>query len=418
MKKLLFCLIILTFSGSSFAIFKLGSVSINLFRVAFGFFCLAALLYARPKNLDFPGENFYKLLLFAIGAVLMLTFMFVYSIPRWIEGTLFMIINLLLIIFIVMFTDDINDVNNYMKAYAIGVLINMIISVYEYSTRIHVISSNYLTAYEMGTWQYSALSKAPTALLYNPNNVGVAVLLGLPYIGAFRDKKTGSVSLFKKSVWFLLSVYVAFATGSRGSILLVSIVVFAYILLERIRASKKLFGIIFIAVIACVVVYANSEFILKQLEYSGLTRQDSLIDVGTDKSRIDSIVGGFQAARDNWFFGSGPLSAERALYRAIGKGYSIHNFWIEWLITMGLPGMICFLAMYIRAIKSMFRSKTYQSKIVLVSLLTFMFASMIPPTIVTLNFVWIIFGFSIAIEKLDSLQAERASVNENVSDIK
>ena len=415
MKKLLFCLIILTFSGSSFSVFRLGSVSINLFRIAFGLFCLAALLYARPKNLNFPGKGFYKLLLFAIGAVLMLTFMFVYSIPEWIEGTLFMVINLLLILFIVMFTDDINDVNNYMKAYAIGVLINMIISVYEYSTRTHVISSNYLAAYEMGTWQYSTLSKAPTALLYNPNNVGVAVLLGLPYIGAFADKKTESVSLVKKSVWFLLCAYVAFATGSRGSILLIFVVIFAYILLERIRTSKKLFGIIAIVFVVCVVAYANSEFILKQLGYSGLAGQDTIIDATTDKSRIDNIVGGFEAVKNNWFFGSGPMSAERALYKTIGKNFSIHNFWVEWLITMGLPGMICFLMMYIRAIKSMFRSKTYQSKVVLVSLLTFMAASMIPPTIITLNFVWIIFGFSIAIEKLDLLESEKANVNTNVS---
>ena len=37
----------------------------------------------------------------------------------------------------------------------------------------------------------------------------------------------------------------------------------------------------------------------------------------------------------------------------------------------------------------------------------FAFASMVPPTIMTLNFIWLIFGFGIAIEKFDCLEREK-----------
>lgn len=411
MKKFLFILIMLTFAGSSFSIIEIGPIAFNIFRIFFMFFCALHIFNKKPQNLQFSGRVFYKYLFAVFMFFVFLTLAMRFDTAQWLSGFVFLIINIALIYFVVMYSDDMNDVDRYMKAYAIGLLINMIVGVYEYNTQNHIITSNYLSEY-LYTDQYYSLSKAPTAFLYNPNNLGVAVVLGVSFGGVLKKQSKKSASLLIKAIWFVLCTYIAFATGSRGAILLIVVAIITYMILERVHTLKKIMGLFLLMITVTVILYANSEFIIKQLQYSGLLSQNTLIDSTIDKGRINTILGGFAAAKNHFFLGTGPMSAEIALYRETGIYFSIHNFWIEWLMTMGIPGMICFLILYFRCIGKMFMSQTYQSKIILTSLIVFFGACMVPPTISTLNFIWLLFGFSIAIEKFDSIEKEKMRIEQ------
>lgn len=407
MKILLSILIMLTFSGSSFTIIKVGSVTLTLFRVFFMIFCLFHILNKSKPKIEFGGGKFYKKLLMIFIFFSAITFGMKYSFGEWFSGTIFIFINLCLIYFIVLYSDSMKDINKYMIAYFIGISANILVSIFEYKTGLHVIPENYLAEYREGTWEYMMLSRAPTAFLYNPNNVGVAVLMGIPFIGALEKpgmKKIYSISIHL--VWFLLSGYTILATGSRGAILFMMLAIFLYILLRNGAIYKKILIVASLFFVLMFVIRASGRYIFTQLAYSGLLSQNSIFDTFNEGIRLTLIEGGFEAAKNNLFIGAGPGSAEMTVWEQTGIYFPIHNFWIEWLITQGLVGMICFIVLYIRLVIAMIKSKNKESKIVLCSFFIFVIISIIPPTLITLNFVWIIFGFGIAIEKINSKNRE------------
>ena len=407
MKRLLFILIMLTFAGSSFAVIKTEAVTINVFRIFFLLFCAMHMFNKKPENVKFSNKKFYKNLMFAFMFFMAITYGLKFNASKWLNGFIFILIDIFLMYFIVMYSETLSDVDYYMKAFAIGLLVNMVVAVYEYNTQNHIISTNYLVDYMDSEWAYEALAKAPTAFLYNPNNIGVAVVLGVPFGNYLKIAKKRSTNLLIKTLWFILCTYVAFATGSRGAILLVFFSIIMTLLFERTDAARKIAGIVGIMLVVMFLLYANSDYIMRQLKYSGLLGQTSLIDSKTDASRIKLIEGGLIAAKKYLYLGTGPMSAEAAIYKEANIYGSVHNFWIEWLVNQGLGGMICFVVLYLHCLKSMLISKAPQSKAVLASLILFAFASMVPPTIMTLNFIWLIFGFGIAIEKFDCLEREK-----------
>ena len=398
MKKFLCLLIFSTFFGSSFHIFTVGSITLNLFRILFLIFvfCHFALGW---QNTDNPISKRYINILFMLIFFNLFTLFFTPSVSAWINGSIGYAINIFLIYFVYVYTETDKDLNNYILSFVSGLLMTMLISVYEYLTQNHVASDNYLNEYSTSSWQYDVLGRAPTAFLYNPNNIGFAVILGLCF-GLYFTKLFKFVWIIF-GAWSALCVYVSFATGSRGAIILVFLSIVLCVFFGTRALTKRLL-IAFTAIVIGFILYnVFEDFIFKQLQSSGLLIADSLSDLSD--GRFELIKGALKAAWDNKFVGTGPGTAELVLKGSYGFTVpSVHNFWAEFLLTEGIVPLIIFLVFYIRCIKVQFvlRYNDIKNTVILISLLMFSVAVFIPPTVITLNFIWLIFGFSLAAEKL------------------
>lgn len=407
MKKFLCILIIATFLGSSFSIFTVGSITFYAFRVLFVLFVLCHLIKG-TKLYKYPFMSKYQIILIAFALFTVFTLLQTPGMTHWLDGCVFLIINVCLIYFIYYYTDTDQDINQYVFSFMIGLLMTILIAIYEYKTGNHIIANNYLSPYSTMDWQYSALSKYPTGFLYNPNNIGVAMLIGLSFGTIFLKKEKFKDGILF-TVWTALCIYVALSTGSRGAIVFIFIALLMSIITLSQRSDKKLFGVLVLIGIGIIAYNVFNDIIWLQLERSGLLIA-KLGQSADDDGRWQLIRYAFDAALNSWFMGTGPKTAEVILRENYGLiNSSVHNFWMEMLLTEGIGGTLCFIAFYFRCIKVQWKlRKEYKaSNSVLVALLMFSIACVIPPTVITLHFIWLIFGFSLAIEKLYYLQTEK-----------
>ncbi len=407
MKQCLCVLIAATFAGSSFVLFEIGGISFYLFRILFLIFTAAHLFfYTRQNDMQKKVSRIYTGLLTVLCFYLPITLILTPSYSAWINGAIVIAINVLLIYYVVYYTETEQDLSRYIKVFVFGLLINLLIAVYEYQTGNHVVSSNYLSPYAEGTWEYETLSAAPTAFLFNPNNLGVAAVLGIPFAkAAFGEGRT----LFSKGacvllrlLYMVLCLYIAFATGSRGAILLSVGCFFVTIFAQQKTFIRRFFSILGVLLFVVILYNGFSDFILKQLNYAHLGEGQSIISTA-DSGRFEIYQRGWQLAKDSWFLGTGPLTAEAALLQRFGSSRFIHLFWLETLITLGAVGLVCVVIFYARCLFVSFAARNTcraLSGAVTVALLFFSIACIIPPTIFTQHFIWLLFGFAVALEKL------------------
>ena len=399
MKNFLCILIISTFLGSSFNIFTIGSLTINIFRIIFLLFLAAhCILNLKSTNtakspVAIKYKNYLSFLVFFNLFTLFQTPDFL----DWINGCVFYSINILLIYFVYIYTDSRKDLEKYIKAFILGIILTIVVSIYEYITGNHIISTNYFSDYNTVSWQYELLSLAPTGFLYNPNNIGVVMILGLGF-GLYFTKKLRGWLFF--SVWVALCIYVSFATGSRGAIILIFLAILLSVFFGTKGFLKKNIIFIFLIILGVLLFTVFNDFIFEQLKRAGFSSGDNSI---SSDSRWDLIRYVLKSCVKTAFLGTGPMTAETVLRNNFNLSMSaVHNFWAEFLLTQGIGSFICFIAFYLRCIKVQWRLRANDtiSPAVLVALIMFALTVFIPPTVITLYFVWLIFGFSIAAEKL------------------
>lgn len=399
MKNFLCLLIFSTFLGSSFELFKIGPVTFTAFRIIFILFVIFHILLIgkNTNNRNSPVAKKYINYLAIILFFNLFTLIQTPSFLDWINGCIFYAINILLISFVYIYTDNKKDLSKYIISFILGIFMTIVISIYEYKTGNHIISANYFSIYSTSSWEYQVLSLAPTGFLYNPNNIGTLMILGLGF-GLYFIKNNKGWLLF--AVWSALCVYVSFATGSRGAIILIFISIIISVLLGVKGALRKNFLLFFLLILGSFLFVKFNGFIFEQLDRSGLLTSKN--DFSSD-SRWQLIRLAMKACVETIFLGTGPMTAEAVLIKYFNLSMaSVHNFWIELLLTGGIGIFICFVAFYFRCIKVQWKLRfndTANSPI-LVALIMFAAAVFIPPTVVSLNFVWLIFGFSIATEKL------------------
>ena len=399
MKNFLCVLIFSTFLGSSFNIFTIGSLTINIFRMIFLFFLMVhCILNSDSTNTEeSPVAIKYKNYLWFIVFFNIFTVFQTPDFLDWVNGCVFYAINILLIYFVYIYTESKKDLEKYIKAFILGIMLTIVVSIYEYITGNHIISTNYFSEYSNLSWQYELLSLAPTGFLYNPNNIGVVMVLGLGFGLYFTEKIEGWLFF---SVWAALCIYVSFATGSRGAIVMIFLAILFSVFLGTKGYLKKNIILIFLIILGIYLFTVFNDFIFEQLKRAGFSNGNNSI---SSDSRWDLIRYVLKSCVNTVFMGTGPMTAETVLRNNFNLSMSsVHNFWAEFLLTQGIGSFICFIAFYLRCIKVQWRLRANDtiSPAILVALIMFALVVFIPPTVVTLYFVWLIFGFSIAAEKI------------------
>ncbi len=402
-------LIFSTYFGSSIELFNFGGISIYLFRALFLIFAAVHIVYIfrhQNENMHYAFMKKYKnpIRLFALFNIV--TVFFTHNISGWIDGQVTFVINVSLIYFVYYYTDSRETLNKYINWYMLGILMTIIAAIYEYSTGTHIMANNYIYSTKRSDWAIMELSKYPTAFLFNPNNVGVAMLIGAGYglILLYKKKRFNKISYI---VWIMACVFVSFATGSRGAIIFIIIAAILAPMTTAEKVTKKMAVMVVMVGVAFCLYNIFNEFIWDQLQSSGLL-EGGIGETAADEGRWMLIRRGIKLMPDSLFLGVGIRTAEAAMADKYGVSLvlSIHNFWVELLVTNGIPGIITFIWLYLLIIKSQFKLRKYyyESSAILTSLVMFVIAGTIPPTIVTLHFIWLIFGFAFAAEKVHYIE--------------
>ena len=272
----------------------------------------------------------------------------------------------------------------YTNMYLICIVITIAICFYEYITQNHI-ARNYTQAYSTSDWAYVYTVKAPTAFLYNPNNVAVLMVIGLPLLFEKLIEKEDKSQNIIWIITIILDLAVIFMTGSRGGLLAGGIVVVVFYLASNIKLWKKI-----LMLILGVALFLNfSTFILNQLGYGGMLKNGTFSFFAEGDGGRSNIA---RLAIENVFvqnpiFGSGAGALENQ------NLISAHNTIIEVLCDYGIIGIVIFIFLIIRLIKKMVSQNNSIISILLV--LGFLMAMFIPPTIMTLYVLFIPLAFRI-----------------------
>ncbi|MEG2263173.1 MAG: hypothetical protein RSC68_02240 [Acinetobacter sp.] len=399
MKKFLCVLILSTFISSSISVGTLFGYQLDVFRITIILFSIFHFLLGRRASKVSKGNVRSGIILtFLLG----LTGLFAPSLVQWSIGLVNTAFVVMCVYYIVIYTDSKADLQMYMKWYCIGCVATCVISIYEYHTGIHI-ASNYVDIYSASSWEYSYLTQAPTAFLFNPNNIAALILLCLPFGTYFLNKKVAN-NIFAKIIWYALAIYTLFTTGSRSGIIGGLIICIGTLLFDfTITLKAKIQTIVVVIGFSAIFVCSNLDYFTRQLEYSGLIRNGalSLFGVG-DQSRIELIANGLKALISTYFIGCGPFGIMNYAIPGVAHIGYIHMFWVELAACYGIIAFIWFCKYYFVTLSKLahYTKKDVLAKDIMFSVIIFSFASIIVPTIFTLYFFWFILGFARAYIKI------------------
>ena len=380
MKKLLKVLILSTFLVSF--------MSLNVFLVVYLLFFVFHLFNIKNKKTKNHIPKFLILLLVIFICSTFIALIITPNLGNFFKGLLSLIIIFSIIYFIVYYSDDEVDLNEYIKIYLIGMIIMFIMAIIEFITGFHFTDANYFQIYEIGSYEYEVLKKAPTVFLYNPNNIAIVATLSLPL------RNIGFKKKYLKILYTILCGLTVLFTGSRGGIIIFCLIILFELFFFK-QKEKTFYKFLFLGVICIIIIYF-SDLILNQLKYAGFF--NTSIEGMLEDSRFYLISKAFELSVRNRFIGVGPLCSSIAMASVLGNEFSIHNFILEILVEFGLIGLVCFLIFYLYLLIKIFKIKNNKNKrnSILLTLIIFIPLSFIPPTIISLYNYWVVIGFALA----------------------
>lgn len=152
---------------------------------------------------------------------------------------------------------------------------------------------------------------------------------------------TGIVITFTRTVWVALLATIMLFVG----------------LNRKIFQHASL--IVFLATIGLAVVFVGGGYIYTVFfgqipNFSNFLLQRAT-NIGTISARIGAIDNILDLLKTNWLYGNGygysDYFAERFMSRSLGQVVQSHNFIVDLLLYIGLPGLLLFLAFYISWLK-------------------------------------------------------------------
>lgn len=385
--------IISTFTGSGIVFFSFLGIAVTPIRVI-GILALLGMIIQRgSKSFVISKYEGYFLLIF--------TYMLFDSVilsPNLINSLKLLLDYTSCMAIFILITTTCHTRRNYTQyliAYMGAMGVTILICIYEYFTGNHITSNYAQGGYDTLTLSY--LQKAPTAFLFNPNNVGVLAIVSIPIMLLLRTciKKNEENGLRIKGKRIILTLntitvtlipVVVLMTGSRGALVSCSIIFVIYLLGSRMKLWKK----ILIILLVTIAIYYGLDFIYKQLGYGGMlvNGQISIFNEG-DGGRQDII----ELIKENVFsnqflFGTGVGGTSMKV------GMSAHNFIYELLGDFGIVGFGLFLVGIGAIFKKIWSENDKDVKFDMLTVILSVILSMfIPPTFLTLHFVWVVLAF-------------------------
>ena len=192
------------------------------------------------------------------------------------------------------------------------------------------------------------VTSMPTGFNWNPNDFSVAMIIFLPFLLFSKNKLisiTGSLTIF----------YLIIQAGSRTNFIAFIIVVSLFLFLKY---RKVFLGSIIILILTLTLIggFSSLEIENKKIGEALGSFQDLKSLLSTKQEGDDSIgvrqklmIAGIQSVKETKGFGVGIGNSIYIanLYNIKDTPYSLHNFWLQILVEIGLIGFIVIMIWYI-----------------------------------------------------------------------
>lgn len=371
-KLLLFLVIILSFTGSGIVCFSAFGIAVTPVRII-GIICLILIIIQHRG----AKKNVHMLLIVAYAYIVLTTLLFSPAFTRAFSLLLDYLCAFSMMVFVQISVETKDDYRFSVKSFAWATLITIIICFYEYLTSTHI-ANNY--ASDTVGYIHTYLSKAPTAFLYNPNNVAVLMVLAIPLLLRIPKLYANARGTIVAYALIILDIATIFMTGSRGALVSALVLLALFLFTSKLKMWKKL--LIILCGVGLAVYF--SQFIFAQMAYGGMMK-NGVIDILGEGDGGRGII-----AKNaiNKVFCAYPLFGAGAGGVEIITGASAHNMFVEVLCNYGICGMILFVALLGVMLKNLLKHKEYRVVSGLF-FIAFVLCTQIPPTMMLLHFVFV-----------------------------
>lgn len=379
---LFFLVIITTYFGTIFQI--KGN---NISRVIlFAFIMFFTLDFFIRKNLCISKRFYYEIIVlfyWIFHATLSLIWCRDINLAKYFYISL--LVNLFLMIMIFLIINDLKTYNALLICNNVGIAFLIIIGIWEVSTGNHLVVSLSFK---------HVLKNNPTAIFGNANDFATYLFFGIPPMFFW-------ASIIKKKyifyMFFLISSFLIYKTGSRSNMLAIIIFTFFYLVLNfsiKKISIKKIIYIIIIFLVLIILYNGIIGLIETNLPYSSG-------NTNSDIARISWIISALNSMHKYFYMGMGPGQS------ILTNGTNLHNFWVEILVEYGVLVFCLFIFMWIRMFKEAI--KIYDSFSVMI--ISFIIASQVSllssSSAFGLRIVWIVLAIIILFLKKIRIDFER-----------
>lgn len=380
MRLIIYLMIICSSFGKHIFSTNVGSFQLTAYRLLLFFLFVFELLKNRGKI--FKRDKVYTflrvLLLYSV-----ITIIWVKSVSNWIQYEFFIVSALFVLYIIYNNASDVRFIKNCLIAFNISVTIQAFIGFIEVFTKRYWFIDSSLEFYYTRFGEFP-----PVAMLYNCNNFGLYMLIGVSISVALLFT---SHRFFEKAVHIaqiLFFSYMTVLSTSRGCLVgLLLIAVFVCFLLIKNKTVRAL--IVISACLAGVSIY--------------LFRGDFDISYYEDVSRVALIKHGFSLLGDSFGFGIGSGQVSYWLRTRFGGVEALHNWWMEILVTYGIVMFLYYAYTYflmIRRINKMIlQDADTQVRGICIGLIAFLlsfaFSSLTVSNVMSLEWFWVLWAICV-----------------------
>ena len=243
---------------------------------------------------------------------------------------------------------------------------------------------------------------------HNSNDLATVLILAIEIAIYLLIKSKNWRNLLTQFVILLIFIFSFINIMSRGCILGVLVAICISLVLFVIKNNKTIFKnkkrILGFVIFLIVCIFLGFSFYKKYVGDISIKPVDNA--VRSNDVRVNLIYNGiyFLQKDYNFFTGIGTGNTivylrERSIY-SIHKIYSFHNMWLELLVEYGVFIFCGFSLFYILVLNKLYRMSnirySYQNLIFLFFFMSFALSSISSSTILTREWVWILFAITIA----------------------
>lgn len=403
-------LIVLSLMGAQLFSIDVGVMQLSAYRfllvVSFIFLVAFRAKFARQQQL--VGQNTYLVFMAIWFTYSMIHGVIVENTAEWLRGIVFLLSGYAISILIYIY---INDSSKFLSVSRFVLVAGLLIGLLALN---EIINGDYYFLRERNLEFYqdesirdsSINSRIPVVMFGNPNNYALFIYFSI--IITFVLHVLEDV-FFKKVMYFLVVAFFTFlliSTQSRSGLLGVGIFFGLYILCiiikEGVVSLKSVALLIFVSIL---VMY----YILTSVSGGALSFLEFDSDVGSDLVRSNLIINGFQLLVDSYYLGVGLGNIEigmnsRDLIFTFGVT-SIHNWWMELLVSSGIFIFILYIYFYVKTLKIFFRisvisvdkTESRLNRVGFSFMISFVAASVGPSSLLPTEWFWALFGLMMCV---------------------
>ena len=414
--KIFYLMIFLSFLGSSISFVNIAGISLIPYRILL-ILLIVFFIYERYFSLSIYLKVKEYFLFFIIWIVYSLLFLNL-SIDQvnGIRYISYLFIYFLLLICFVNYIKNIQQIKTVFNIWILFLVITIVVAIWEINTGQHLSVSRYNKSPEL-------IDNIPTTFYTNPNDYATFLSISFPFLLFFIGY---SKKIYLKLFFLLISFIIAFLilfTGSRANIISISIAFILYFILSNRKFRIKTFIVLaFIMLISAIYFQDifNNMYVMLNTNLVSLFNPAERSADGSNIIRMNLIYNSIDFLSQTYGFGVGAGNAEAwmgkyAIYDTRGIT-NPHNWWIEILVDYGLLIFVFYIIIYMRLVYQLFvvflRSKDANqkeiAKVLLVSLLTFVFACISSSSVMAFMPQWILLIMSISFINITKLKKGQA----------